>query len=255
MSELVVDASRRRCPHDGLQRPPFPILRLAPVRVLTSPSIFPTLCADACPRLTPSVRVFSLLTARANRSGCCSVWVFMAGVPSAFASAGVASSSGERTPRALTPSVIECPIAHREGATVAVLPAPDGPEPPHSLPVLSSPGTIGPHLPVVAGFVPPAGRVPRRPDAEGRPWSTVQLFRKVRGSRESTSSVELVPALSGRRVACGTLLADGPAAQQAGSLPQVPAGATSLLPTAWRERRRLFGVVQGAAGEVDATPP
>ena len=46
-----------------------------------------------------------------------------------------------------------------------------------------------------------------------------------------TPSVELIPASSGRRVARGTPLADGLAAQQAGSLPQVPAGGTPLLRT------------------------
>ena len=88
------------------------------------------------------------------------------------------------------------------GATMSS--PPDGPpsasvvvhqsEPPRSAPSLSPSGAIGLPVPTVSGFVPPEGRIPRRPGAVVRPWTTTQSFHRVRGSRESTSSVELGPA-------------------------------------------------------------
>ena len=120
------------------------------------------------------------------------------------------------------------PIGGPPPASVAAGSAPGAPELSRSSQPLS--GALRPNWPTVAGFVPPEGHIPRRSGAVVRPWSTSQPFQRVRGSRGSTSSVELVPASSGQLPNPVSPSADEPVAQQTGLLLRVSEGVRSTPP-------------------------
>ena len=119
-------------------------------------------------------------------------------------------------------------LASPSSTPIAVPSAPRRSMAPHSSPPVTPSGALGPPLPSVAGFVSPEGEAPARSGSVAHPWSTPQPFQRVRCSRASSSSSELVQT-SGRRMTPESPPLDGLAPRQAG-LPSVSAGVPSPPP-------------------------